>query len=305
MMNSAIGLTPRAVAREDGTTTRSHNSGSRSSPRAPARAAPVALACVALACTVLGGAGWAAAQGTVVIGTGLPQVEVHLEALDGIGGTPYRSRLLIPPGASLGTNRFPSLAPILKPPGQRAAIPPPPPQRALPTAPPVPRQLSVAPKPVAPVVATAPPAAPAPRAVAPTAPAPKVTAPKITAPVAPPKTAAVAPSTASAPPATGKMLRFEFSGTSAQLPDDAAGKLALLAEQLLGTDSLRVQVKAYATGSDGSASVARRLSLSRALAVRKFLIEKGVRSTRIDVRAMGNKPEGGPPERVDVVVVKS
>ena len=41
----------------------------------------------------------------------------------------------------------------------------------------------------------------------------------------------------------------------------------------------------------------------RALAVRAFLIERGVRSTRIDVRAMGKQSEGGPSERVDVVLV--
>ena len=62
-------------------------------------------------------------------------------------------------------------------------------------------------------------------------------------------------------------------------------------------------MQAFAGGSSGSPSVARRLSLSRALAVRAFLIEEGVRSTRIDVRALGNRAEGGPAERVDVVLV--
>ena len=100
-------------------------------------------------------------------------------------------------------------------------------------------------------------------------------------------------------------LRFEFTGNSAKLPGDAAGKLTLLAEQLLASDTLRVQVKAYAGDADGGSSAARRLSLSRALAVRAFLIDKGVRSTRIDVRALGNRSDDGPPDRVDVVVVKS
>lgn len=61
-------------------------------------------------------------------------------------------------------------------------------------------------------------------------------------------------------------------------------------------------VKAYAAGTAEAASKARRTSLSRALAVRTFLIENGVRSTRIDVRALGNKAEGGPPDRVDIEV---
>ena len=63
------------------------------------------------------------------------------------------------------------------------------------------------------------------------------------------------------------------------------------------------QVKAYADGATGSASSARRLSLSRALSVRSILIKFGVRSTRIDVRALGDRNEGGPPDRVDVLVL--
>jgi outer membrane protein OmpA-like peptidoglycan-associated protein len=43
------------------------------------------------------------------------------------------------------------------------------------------------------------------------------------------------------------------------------------------------------------------LSLSRALAVRAFLIEQGVRSTRMDVRALGDKVPDGPVDRVDVL----
>jgi hypothetical protein len=43
--------------------------------------------------------------------------------------------------------------------------------------------------------------------------------------------------------------------------------------------------------------------LSRALSVRAFLIKNGVRSTRIDVRALGNKATDEPLNRVDVMVV--
>lgn len=63
----------------------------------------------------------------------------------------------------------------------------------------------------------------------------------------------------------------------------------------------RVQLRAYADKSGGNASKARRLSLSRALAVRSYLIESGLRSTRIDVRALGAVPDGGPADRVDVI----
>ena len=48
-------------------------------------------------------------------------------------------------------------------------------------------------------------------------------------------------------------------------------------------------------------SQARRKALARGLEVRKYLIGKGVRSNRIDVRALGTKSEGGPADRVDIV----
>tara|TARA_B100001964_G_C13761685_1_gene392048 strand:- start:1 stop:201 length:201 start_codon:yes stop_codon:yes gene_type:complete len=64
-----------------------------------------------------------------------------------------------------------------------------------------------------------------------------------------------------------------------------------------------MQLLAYAGEPNLSASKARRLSLSRALSVRTFLISKGVRSTRIDVRALGNKVPDGQPNRVDLRVL--
>jgi len=36
--------------------------------------------------------------------------------------------------------------------------------------------------------------------------------------------------------------------------------------------------------------------------VRSFFIDQGLRSTRIDVRALGNRTEDGPSERVDVIL---
>jgi outer membrane protein OmpA-like peptidoglycan-associated protein len=68
--------------------------------------------------------------------------------------------------------------------------------------------------------------------------------------------------------------------------------------------ALRIQLLAYAGQASDSASQARRLSLSRALAARSQLIEQGVRSTRIDVRALGNKSAGGPTDRIDIIVSK-
>ncbi|MDA1132916.1 MAG: lysophospholipase, partial [Proteobacteria bacterium] len=66
----------------------------------------------------------------------------------------------------------------------------------------------------------------------------------------------------------------------------------------------RVQLNAFAGGTAETIGAARRLSLSRALTVRSYLIDQGVRSTDIDVRALGI-PETGEPERVDVLLEPS
>jgi len=67
-------------------------------------------------------------------------------------------------------------------------------------------------------------------------------------------------------------------------------------------DRLRAQIVAYAAGTNDTASQARRLSLSRALAVRSYLIEKGIASTRLDVRALGHQVDSGSPDRVDLTL---
>ncbi len=109
--------------------------------------------------------------------------------------------------------------------------------------------------------------------------------------------------TAALPPASalGKQVRVLFREGSAELSDDAKGELVNVARFLEANASVRIQLLAYAKGTADSSSRARRLSLSRALAVRAFLIEKGVRSTRMDVRALGDKAPDGPIDRVDIM----
>jgi outer membrane protein OmpA-like peptidoglycan-associated protein len=98
--------------------------------------------------------------------------------------------------------------------------------------------------------------------------------------------------------------RLTFDGGSASLSDSARAALDGLAAQLAGNEQ-RLKVVAYAAGQANNASQARRLSLSRALAVRSYLIDKGIRSTRIDVQAMGapENANGGPADRVDLSLV--
>ena len=88
---------------------------------------------------------------------------------------------------------------------------------------------------------------------------------------------------------------------SADIPDSVKGQLDTLAQKMASDDNMRIQLLAYASGTADEASRARRMSLSRALSVRSYLIKQGVRSTRMDVRALGNNVQGSPADRVDII----
>ena len=61
-----------------------------------------------------------------------------------------------------------------------------------------------------------------------------------------------------------------------------------------------MQLLAFGGPPGEKSSNTRRLSLKRALVVRQILIDDGVPSERIDVRALGGTDDDGPPDRVDV-----
>lgn len=101
----------------------------------------------------------------------------------------------------------------------------------------------------------------------------------------------------------GRLGEIAFPAGAADLPADGKSVLDQAVAQLKHDESARLQIVAYASGGDDSGSQARRLSLSRALAVRSYLIDQGVRSTRMDVRALGNRVSGGAADRVDILLV--
>lgn len=123
--------------------------------------------------------------------------------------------------------------------------------------------------------------------------------PPVAAPTPPPRTAAQPPA---APP--GTLLRVGFDPESADLAASAESGLDAIAERLVSEAGLRIQLRAFAEGDKEDTSQVRRLSLYRALAVRSYLIKKGVRGTRMDVRALGDGYKEGPGNRVDVVLVE-
>lgn len=96
-------------------------------------------------------------------------------------------------------------------------------------------------------------------------------------------------------------LRVTFGAGSADL--NAATEKALhdFADQVRNGDSA-VDLVATAPGTRDDPSTPRRLSLARALAARAVLINAGIPSTRIYVRAEGSEIGDGPPDRVDLAL---
>jgi outer membrane protein OmpA-like peptidoglycan-associated protein len=135
-------------------------------------------------------------------------------------------------------------------------------------------------------------------------------------PPAPVRTASIPPQTAApmhAPSAHPSDDRAGLSKRGAVLFDKGVSDpspaqfrgVKLLAGDLstaLEAGASRVQLEAYGGTPGDKSSDARRLSLKRALAVRQLLIDNGVPSNRIDVRAMGGIDDSGPTDRVDVFV---
>lgn len=95
-----------------------------------------------------------------------------------------------------------------------------------------------------------------------------------------------------------------FDGDSAKMPDTVRSDLDRMVAAFNDQADLRMRIFAYAGGPALTASQARRLSLTRALDVRTHLMKQGVRSTRIDVRALGDRVDNEPVNRVDVTIVQ-
>ena len=201
------------------------------------------------------------------------------------------------PPPSMAARAAPARTAVATPPSTPPSVPssppPIPPERSAPRAPmtasvPPPYTPPPAPPPApvarpAPVVASAPPSPPMP------------------APASPPAAATAPAAGATQVASAGALSRVLFTPGSADLTDGDKQTLAQLAARLGRDADSRIQLLAYADGTPENESQARRLSLSRALAVRSYLIDQGIRSTRVNVQALGIKSAGGPPDRVDAM----
>jgi len=122
------------------------------------------------------------------------------------------------------------------------------------------------------------------------------------APPPPPPVSAKAATTAEA---TTVGLRLTFVAEQSDLSPESIGSIKELAAKAPPGDDTTFNVMAYAPGKHDDPSTARRISLSRAMAVRSALVANGVPSARIFVRALGEQYGDGPPNRVDIDVTGS
>jgi outer membrane protein OmpA-like peptidoglycan-associated protein len=113
---------------------------------------------------------------------------------------------------------------------------------------------------------------------------------------APAKLAALPPPSVAA--ASGTAVTFAEGGI--ELSPEARLSLDQLADRFkLGEERMRLKAYAGASGA-GANSLARRLALHRALAVRSYLVGKGIEASRMDVQALGQPAEDAAPDRVEI-----
>ncbi len=108
-----------------------------------------------------------------------------------------------------------------------------------------------------------------------------------------------------APPIPVGGIRIIFPVDLNEVPVEANAALDDLAAQMLADESMRIQIMCYSSGNEETESKARRKSLARCINIRQYLFKKDVRTTRMDVRALGLKSEGQPADRVDIVPANS
>lgn len=151
---------------------------------------------------------------------------------------------------------------------------------------------------------------PGPPPAVPRTPPPAVVLPPVTTepvhPVPPPPPVPIIPGAEGvASPITGG-VRITFGAGKAELNPVTEAAIRNLGASVKGNPAADLNLYAFAAGVPDDPSTPRRLSLSRALAVRAVLISEGIASTRIYPRALGASasPLGpdGPADRVDIVL---
>ncbi len=96
-------------------------------------------------------------------------------------------------------------------------------------------------------------------------------------------------------------ITYLFDQGDVKLNDDMKGLLNKdVIQTLTAYPDLRIEIRSYADAVDDSPSSARRASLARALAVRDHLLNNGIESQRMDLRALGSETNKLPIDRIEI-----
>jgi outer membrane protein OmpA-like peptidoglycan-associated protein len=215
------------------------------------------------------------------------QVSVDMRALDSLGPTPPAARPAAPPKAPV-----PPRSPV-QPVQPTAATANKPPAVGKPPTVGKPGTIDQAAHPAPPPVATkALPVAESPPPALPTG-----------IPTQPPASTTVPAPVASAAPLPPP-VRLVFDTGVTELTPEAEATIRDLAKSIPAPAANSINVVAYAAGKPDDPSTARRLSLSRGMAVRSVLLASGIPSAQIYVRALGATAAEGPADQVDLIVTR-
>ena len=132
---------------------------------------------------------------------------------------------------------------------------------------------------------------------------PTIVVPAPTGKPTPPPPVPVSTSAGGGVTPTSNGVRVTFTPDRADLSPASVASIKTYIEGVPKSGDTTYNVVGYAAGPPSDPSTPRRLSLSRALAVRGVLMDEGVRSEHIYVRALGTAKPGGPSDRVDVTAL--
>lgn len=109
-------------------------------------------------------------------------------------------------------------------------------------------------------------------------------------------------------PSSGKedaqttLVSFTLQPNQVSLDENLHYFLEKHALKILEQDKrLTIHINAYATGIEGEEYSDVRLSLARALEVRSFLIDRNVDASRLKLTPIGNAPNSGTKNRIDLI----
>lgn len=104
--------------------------------------------------------------------------------------------------------------------------------------------------------------------------------------------------------AAPNLSRIDFNGADTEVSAAGRARLEQVAASVKDDRNLRIQVKAYAESASETDVWKRRVSLRRAQNVRRILLDNGIESFRILVRALGAPApnDSAPGNRVDIEV---